>query len=128
MELIKFLLMKKLLNDSPMKGSITNYSISVDAGSSKVYEKVRRPGKWEILLDNLEWLKLNKNNARVLARTGKSPVAGLSVRRSRRVALTWYGMSEKLVTTDSESGQGLELLAGASRAMRSTSSAGRSRS
>ena len=59
------LLMKKLLDDSPMKSSITNYSISVDAGSGEVYEKVRRPGKWEILIDNLEWLKLNKNNAQV---------------------------------------------------------------
>ncbi len=46
-------------------------------------------------------------------------MAGLSVRRSRRVVLTWYGMSEKLVTAHRESEQGLEMLAGASPAMRS---------
>lgn len=60
------LLMKKILDDNPIKDSIVEYAISVDAGSKEVYEKVRRPGKWEVLIENLEWLKQNKKNSRVV--------------------------------------------------------------
>jgi len=54
------LLMKKLLPDSTILPSIWEFHISVDAGSKEVYEKVRRPGKYEILRENLDWLSQNK--------------------------------------------------------------------
>lgn len=60
------LLIKKVLEDNPAKKAIRNYAISIDAGSKDVYEKVRRPGKWEILIENLKWLKANRDGARVL--------------------------------------------------------------
>jgi molybdenum cofactor biosynthesis enzyme MoaA len=50
------LLIKKLLPSASIKSAITKWSISVDAGSSEVYEQVRRPGKWKNLIENLEWL------------------------------------------------------------------------
>jgi molybdenum cofactor biosynthesis enzyme MoaA len=59
------LLIKKLIESSPLKESIVSYHISVDAGSQAVYETVRRPGRWAVLLENLEWLKVNKGNALV---------------------------------------------------------------
>ena len=40
--------------------NITKFWISVDAGSKEVYENVRRPGKFEILRENLDWLSKNK--------------------------------------------------------------------
>lgn len=51
------LLMKKLLPDSTVLPYIDHFQLSVDAGSKEVYEIVRRPGKFNILLDNLDWLK-----------------------------------------------------------------------
>lgn len=56
------LLMKKHLADSPLFNNIVIFSISVDAGSKEVYEDVRRPGKWEVLIDNLEFLKAHDKN------------------------------------------------------------------
>jgi len=50
------LLMKKLLPNSPILPYIREYQISVDAGSSEVYEQVRRLGKFSVLQDNLSWL------------------------------------------------------------------------
>jgi MoaA/NifB/PqqE/SkfB family radical SAM enzyme len=57
------LLLKKVMPDSALMPAVFSYSISVDAGSKEVYENVRRPGKWNILLENLEWLANNKQNA-----------------------------------------------------------------
>jgi organic radical activating enzyme len=37
--------------------AITNFKISVDAGTKEVYEDVRRPGKWEVLLENFDYLR-----------------------------------------------------------------------
>lgn len=54
------LLMRKLLPNSQVFPYITDYNISVDAGTKNIYEQVRRPGKFEILVENLEWLSLNK--------------------------------------------------------------------
>ena len=54
------LLMKKLLPSSSILSNITKFWISVDAGSKEVYENVRRPGKFEILRENLDWLSKNK--------------------------------------------------------------------
>ena len=51
------LLMKKLLPKSQILPQITEYSVSVDAGDSDTYEKVRLGASWEQLIDNLDWLK-----------------------------------------------------------------------
>jgi MoaA/NifB/PqqE/SkfB family radical SAM enzyme len=52
------LLLEKQLADSPILNHITQYFISIDAGSAAVYHDVRRPGRWSVLMRNLEWLKL----------------------------------------------------------------------
>jgi molybdenum cofactor biosynthesis enzyme MoaA len=52
------LLLEKQLTDSPILDHITQYFISIDAGSAEVYHDVRRPGRWSVLMRNLEWLKL----------------------------------------------------------------------
>jgi hypothetical protein len=59
------LLMKKILHKSALLPQITSFRISVDAGSAEVYEIVRRPGKWSVLLVNLDWLDQNRGNATV---------------------------------------------------------------
>jgi molybdenum cofactor biosynthesis enzyme MoaA len=51
------LLMEKQLSDSPILNHITQYFISIDAGSAEVYHDVRRPGRWSVLMHNLEWLR-----------------------------------------------------------------------
>jgi molybdenum cofactor biosynthesis enzyme MoaA len=58
------LLIKKQINEGmAIANSITNFSISVDAGTKEVYEDVRRPGKWDILLENFEYLtSVNKQH------------------------------------------------------------------
>jgi MoaA/NifB/PqqE/SkfB family radical SAM enzyme len=54
------LLMKKLLPNSVIFQNISEFHISVDAGSKQVYEQVRRPGKYEVLRENLDWLAENR--------------------------------------------------------------------
>jgi organic radical activating enzyme len=56
------LLLKKVLPETNIVDSIIQYSISIDAGSKEVYEQVRKPGKFEVLIDNLEWLQQTNNN------------------------------------------------------------------
>jgi MoaA/NifB/PqqE/SkfB family radical SAM enzyme len=51
------LLIKKQLQGQPIFDNIRRFNISVDAGSADVYHDVRRPGKWEILIENLEFLR-----------------------------------------------------------------------
>ena len=51
------LLIRKQIADSSIRDRITEYLISIDAGSKEVYEKVRLGGKWEQLLDNFDYLK-----------------------------------------------------------------------
>lgn len=53
------LLLKKILPKTSIFGRICEFNISVDAGEKETYEKVRLGGKWEILIDNLKWLKQN---------------------------------------------------------------------
>jgi hypothetical protein len=53
------LLIQKLLPYTTIFKRITEYRISVDAGSKEVYEEVRLGGKWEILLENFDFLKKN---------------------------------------------------------------------
>ena len=55
------LLMKKILPETHLLDQISIFSISVDAASKLVYENVRRPGKWENILENLDWLKSYAN-------------------------------------------------------------------
>ena len=56
--------MEKQLDDSPILDNITQYFISMDAGSEAVYHNVRRPGRWDVLMRNLEWLKLVQQRTR----------------------------------------------------------------
>jgi len=42
---------------SNLPKTLTNLYISIDAGSREVYEQVRRGGRWEALLKNLQYLK-----------------------------------------------------------------------
>lgn len=58
------LLMEKQLSDSPILENITQYFISMDAGSAAVYHDVRRPGRWDVLMRNLEWIKLVQQRTR----------------------------------------------------------------
>lgn len=51
------LLLEKQLADSTVLNSIDQFMLSIDAGSEPVYENVRRPGRFDVLLHNLTWLK-----------------------------------------------------------------------
>ena len=62
------LLIRKQIADSSIRDHISEYLISIDAGSKEVYEKVRLGGKWEQLLDNFDYLK-------EIIQTNKSTVA-----------------------------------------------------
>jgi molybdenum cofactor biosynthesis enzyme MoaA len=56
------LLIKKQLQNAEILKNITEFSISVDAGSQSVYEKIRCGGKWSVLLENFDYLaSINKN-------------------------------------------------------------------
>jgi len=59
------LLMEKLLPESRILPNISEFQISVDAGTAEVYENVRRPGKFSVLQQNLKWLKDNRGSAEV---------------------------------------------------------------
>jgi sulfatase maturation enzyme AslB (radical SAM superfamily) len=60
------LLLKKVIANSSIQPAITSFSISVDAATPSVYENVRRPGKWSVLLDNLEWLANHRNQCKIV--------------------------------------------------------------
>jgi MoaA/NifB/PqqE/SkfB family radical SAM enzyme len=62
------LLLKKQLDDSPILDHITQYFISIDAGSAGVYERVRLGGQWSQLITNLTWLQdtVKRTGAEVL--------------------------------------------------------------
>lgn len=51
------LLLEKQLTDNPIVDCITQYFISTDAGSADVYHQVRRPGRFDLLLKNLDFLR-----------------------------------------------------------------------
>lgn len=53
------LLIKKQLRDTNLLNNINDFKISVDAGSSAVYEKVRLGGSWKVLIENFNFLKDN---------------------------------------------------------------------
>ena len=57
------LLIRKQLVNSQLLSHIKIFSISVDAGSSIVYQQVRRGGQWDVLMDNFNFLtEKNKNH------------------------------------------------------------------
>lgn len=58
------LLIKKILTKLPILDQITDFQISVDAGSQSVYENVRRPGKWSALVENLAFLCESNKSSR----------------------------------------------------------------
>lgn len=53
------LLLKKLMPKMKVKESIRHLDISIDAGDRETYEKVRLGGKWETLIENLDYVKHN---------------------------------------------------------------------
>lgn len=59
------LLIKKQLDKTALFDKITNYRISVDAGSKEVYEKVRVGGSWKTLIENFDYLAEKKLNKKV---------------------------------------------------------------
>jgi molybdenum cofactor biosynthesis enzyme MoaA len=59
------LLLRKVIENSSIRPAISIFSVSVDAGTQEVYEKVRRPGKWSVLMENLEWLANNRQKSQV---------------------------------------------------------------
>ena len=53
------LLLKKLMPRMKSKKNVKHLDISIDAGDSETYEKVRLGGKWSTLLENLDYVKEN---------------------------------------------------------------------
>jgi MoaA/NifB/PqqE/SkfB family radical SAM enzyme len=53
------LLLKKLMPKMSVKQSIRHLDISIDAGDRETYERVRLGGKWETLIENLDYVKHN---------------------------------------------------------------------
>lgn len=51
------LLLAKQLADNPIVDNISQYFISIDAGSKEVYQQVRQPGRWDVLLKNFDFLR-----------------------------------------------------------------------
>ena len=55
------LLMNRHLKELNILDRITELEISIDAGTAKTYEQVRRPAKWIMLIENLEYLRSLRN-------------------------------------------------------------------
>lgn len=62
------LLLKKQLGNNRGIDQITQYFVSIDAGSAAVYEQVRQPGRFDHLIENLDFLRkiVDGNGAEVL--------------------------------------------------------------
>lgn len=60
------LLLKKQLEKASIKQNITQYWISIDAGSEDVYHQTRLGGSWKTLIENLEFLAENRGQATVM--------------------------------------------------------------
>lgn len=59
------LLLKKQLEKASLKQNITQYWISIDAGSADVYHQIRLGSNWEVLMENLEFLKSTQGQSAV---------------------------------------------------------------
>jgi len=53
------LLLKKLMHKMKSKKNVKHLDISIDAGDQETYEKVRLGGSWDVLIDNLDYVKDN---------------------------------------------------------------------
>ena len=53
------LLLRKLMPKMKSKENVKHLDISIDAGDRETYEKVRLGGRWNALLDNLDYVKEN---------------------------------------------------------------------
>jgi MoaA/NifB/PqqE/SkfB family radical SAM enzyme len=51
------LLLEKQLTNNKIVDNITQYFISIDAGSAEIYEQVRAPGRFDILTKNFDFLR-----------------------------------------------------------------------
>jgi sulfatase maturation enzyme AslB (radical SAM superfamily) len=56
------LLIKKQLDKTELLDRITEFRISIDAGSKEVYETVRKGGSWDMLLENFDFLQQQNLN------------------------------------------------------------------
>lgn len=59
------LLLEKIIPQLKIINAIDCYNISIDAGDKETYERVRKGGKWEVLIHNLNFLRSLNSNARV---------------------------------------------------------------
>jgi len=57
------LIKKQLEPNARFLDRINQFMISIDAGSKEVYEVVRKPGKWEVLIENLDFVKSRNKQA-----------------------------------------------------------------
>ena len=62
------LLLEKQLSNNSIVNNITQYFISIDAGSAEVYEQVRQPGRFDQLIKNFNFLRslVDQTGAEVL--------------------------------------------------------------
>lgn len=51
------LLLKKQMSNSPLMNNLQNLSISIDAACDETYQKVRQGGRWNVLLENLDFVQ-----------------------------------------------------------------------
>jgi molybdenum cofactor biosynthesis enzyme MoaA len=73
------LLIEKLLPGSRILPHISEFQISIDAGTAEIYEQVRAPGRFSVLLQNLNWLKNNRGNALVRLKFVVSAINSLDI-------------------------------------------------
>jgi molybdenum cofactor biosynthesis enzyme MoaA len=59
------LLIKKQLDKTTLFDKITEFRISIDAGSADVYKQVRVGGNWSVLMENFDYLAEKKLNQKV---------------------------------------------------------------
>lgn len=55
------LMLKKVMPKTKIKDSIRYLDISIDAGDKATYERLRLGGRWEVLLENLDYVKQEFN-------------------------------------------------------------------
>lgn len=61
------LLIKKQLQGLPILDHLREFKISVDAGSEQIYQDVRRPGRWNVLMENFDFIRdIGKQSCTVL--------------------------------------------------------------
>jgi hypothetical protein len=49
--------LEKQLTNNKIVDNITQYFISIDAGSAEIYQQVRAPGRFDILMKNFDFLR-----------------------------------------------------------------------